>query len=193
MNPAQRTQQTALQDVPRKRADARHNHERVFTAALEIFGEFGLDATVPQVAERAGVGKATVYRSYPAKEDLVEAVVRHRLTELERMTGPALAEVGAAQAFGTFVILLFENLARDRLLSEALAEGRSPTHTAPLLDRLAHLMEAAKASGSVRPDANPLDLRVVLCGMCLQLVTLAERGPELWRRYAELTLQALRP
>ncbi|MFI1839952.1 TetR/AcrR family transcriptional regulator [Streptomyces olivaceoviridis] len=193
MNPVQTTPQQNRLDAPRRRADARRNHERVFAAALEVFEEFGLQGTVPQVAERADVGKATVYRSYPTKEDLVEAVVEHRLAELERITAPALAEAEPTRTFDTYVLLLFENLARDRLLSEVLAEGRSTAYTGPLLDRLAALMEEARAAGRIRPDANPLDLRVVLCGMCLQLVNLAERDPALWRRYGQLTLQALRP
>ncbi|MEW2512974.1 helix-turn-helix domain-containing protein [Streptomyces sp. NPDC046870] len=193
MNPVQTTPQQNGLDAPRRRADARRNHERVFAAALEVFEEHGLQGTVPQVAERADVGKATVYRSYPTKEDLVEAVVGHRLAELERVTAPALAEAEPARAFDTYVLLLFENLARDRLLSEVLAEGRSTAYTGPLLQRLAALMTEARAAGRVRPDAVPLDLRVVLCGMCLQLVRLEERDPALWRRYGELTLQALRP
>ncbi|WP_121715811.1 TetR/AcrR family transcriptional regulator [Streptomyces sp. E5N91] len=194
MNATQQpTAQPAPPGTPRRRSDARRNHERVFAAALEVFGEFGLQGTVPQVAERANVGKATVYRSYPVKEDLLDAVVRHRLSELERISAPALAKADAAHAFGTYVILLFEHLACDRLLSEALADGRSTGRTGPLLDRLAHLMEGAKTAGLVRPDANALDLRIIFCGMCLQLVNIAERDPELWRRYAELTLQALRP
>ncbi|ALO99110.1 MULTISPECIES: TetR/AcrR family transcriptional regulator [Streptomyces] len=193
MNPVQTTPQQNRLDAPRRRADARRNHERVFAAALEVFEEFGLQGTVPQVAERADVGKATVYRSYPTKEDLVEAVVEHRLAELERITAPALAEAEPTRTFDTYVLLLFENLARDRLLSEVLAEGRSTAYTGPLLDRLAALMEEARTAGRIRPDANPLDLRVVLCGMCLQLVNLAERDPALWRRYGQLTLQALRP
>ncbi|AEY85672.1 TetR-family transcriptional regulator [Streptomyces hygroscopicus subsp. jinggangensis 5008] len=189
----QTTPQQNRLGAPRRRADARRNHERVFAAALEVFEEFGLQGTVPQVAERADVGKATVYRSYPTKEDLVEAVVEHRLAELERITAPALAEAEPTRTFDTYVLLLFENLARDRLLSEVLAEGRSTAYTGPLLDRLAALMEEARTAGRIRPDANPLDLRVVLCGMCLQLVNLAERDPALWRRYGQLTLQALRP
>ncbi|GAA3592842.1 hypothetical protein GCM10022295_87980 [Streptomyces osmaniensis] len=139
------------------------------------------------------MGKATVYRSYPAKEDVVAAVARHRLAELDRVTAPALQQAGAARAFDTYVILLFENLARDRLLCETLAEGPSAGCTGPLLDRLTALMNEAKAADRVRPDASPLDLRVVLCGMCLQPIKLEERDPALWRRYGELTLRALRP
>ncbi|PSM42907.1 TetR family transcriptional regulator [Streptomyces dioscori] len=193
MNAAQTTPEPPRQDVSAKRADARRNRERVFAAALDVFAKYGLQGTVPQVAERAGVGKATVYRSYPTKEDLVEAVVRHRLADLDRTTAPVLAETAAAWAFDAYVPLLFDTLARDRLLSEVLAEARSTTHITPLLDLLADLMEQARAAGRVRPDATPLDLRVVLCGMCLQLVNLSERDPALWRRYAGLTIQALRP
>lgn len=175
-----------------RRADARRNHERVFAAALEVFQEFGLHGTVPQVAERAGVGKATVYRSYPAKEDLVEAVVAERLGELDRRTAPALARTDPYERFRAYVSCLFESLAGDRLLSEALATGQF-RRTSGLLSRLSGLMDGAKGPGQVREDATELDLRVMLCGMTLQLMTNGDRDPALWRRYGELTLQALRP
>ena len=175
-----------------RRADARRNHERVFEAALEVFQEFGLQGTVPQIAARAGVGKATIYRSYPSKEDLVEAVVQHRLAELRRRLASAVAGVEARQAFDTYALRLFESLARDRLLSEALA-GAESEDAAGLLEWLAELLEEAKVAALVRPDATVLDLRVVLCGVVLQLANLAERDSALWRRYARLTLQALRP
>ncbi|WP_207755563.1 TetR/AcrR family transcriptional regulator [Nonomuraea cypriaca] len=177
---------------PFRRADARRNHERVFAAALDVFAEAGLQGTVPQIAERAGVGKATVYRSYPTKEDLVAAVVDHRLAELERFTAPALAQTDPYVAFSQYVLRLFESLADDRLLSEALADGQF-RNISGLLDRLSNLMEVAKPTGLVRADATVLDLRVVLCGMMLQLIRVADREPALWRRFGELTLQALRP
>ena len=66
-----------------KRADALRNRERVVAAAAEVFAERGIEASVPEVAVRAGVGKATVYRSFPTKEHLVAAVVTGRLAEFE--------------------------------------------------------------------------------------------------------------
>ncbi|MGW0300407.1 TetR/AcrR family transcriptional regulator [Streptomyces anthocyanicus] len=175
-----------------RRADARRNHQRVFEAALEIFQEFGLQGTVPQIAARAGVGKATLYRSYPSKEDLVEAVVQHRLAVLRRTLTSGVTDAEARDAFGTYALRLFEHLAHDRLLSEALAGSRS-VDAAGLLEWLAELLEEAKAAALVRPDATVLDLRVVLCGVVIQLANIAERDSALWRRYAGLTLQALRP
>jgi AcrR family transcriptional regulator len=183
---------TAESGGPFRRADARRNHERVFAAALKVFQEAGLQGTVPQVAERAAVGKATVYRSYPTKEALVEAVVNHRLAELERAMAPALARDDPYQVFSDYVLRLFDALAVDRLLSEALANGGFG-NTSHLLTRLSDLMEQAKATGMVRADAALLDLRIVLCGMALQLINITERDPLLWRRYGELTLRALRP
>ena len=67
-----------------KRADAVRNRERVVAAAAAVFAERGIEASVPGVAERAGVGKATVYRSFPTKEHLVAAVVADHLAEFER-------------------------------------------------------------------------------------------------------------
>ena len=178
--------------APLRRADARRNHERVFAAALEVFQEAGLQGTVPQIAERAEVGKATVYRSYPTKDDLVAAAVNHRLAELRRLTAPALALADPNQAFSDYVLRLFEGLAGDRLLSEVLADAGFRSISG-LLNQLSDLMEAAKSTGMVRADATILDLRVVLCGMAVQLIRIAERDPMLWRRYGELTLRALRP
>lgn len=178
--------------TPLRRADARRNHERVFAAALDVFQESGLQGTVPQIAERAEVGKATVYRSYPTKEDLVAAAVNHRLTELERATAVALQEADPYRAFADYVLRLFEALAGDRLLSEVLADA-GVRNGSGLLIQLSELMEAAKATGKVRADASVLDLRIVLCGLAVQLIRIADRDPALWRRYGELTLQALRP
>ncbi|MGW7622876.1 hypothetical protein ACWGLG_45175 [Streptomyces antimycoticus] len=87
---------------------------------------------------------------------------------------------------------LFEGLAGDRLLSEVLADAGFRSISG-LFAQLSELMEAARTTGGVCADATTLDLRVVLCGMAVQLIRIAERDPALWRRYGELTLRALRP
>jgi AcrR family transcriptional regulator len=178
-------------DRPGRRSDARRNHARVLAAARAVFAEHGLQATVPQIAQRAGVGKATVYRSYPTKDDLVSSVVREQIADLEHTIHVALAESDAGGALTAVVRDLFERLAGNRLLAEALADG-TIAPSAQLLEQLTRLVDAAKSTGRVRADASALDLRVVLCGAVLQLIAIGVRDLRLWRRYADMVLLALR-
>ncbi|MFD0783238.1 TetR/AcrR family transcriptional regulator [Micromonospora azadirachtae] len=175
-----------------RRADALRNHERVVAAARELFAERGLNVTVPEVAARAGVGRATVYRSYPTKEELVLAVARDSFRALQARTLAALAADDAYRALSDYVPDLLEQLARDRGLAAAFFEGRL-LPAAELIEMIGRLVEAAKTSGPVRKDAGVLDVRVVLCGVVRQLIVLDERDPAVWRRYATLILAALRP
>ena len=64
---------------------------------------------------------------------------------------------------------------------------------ARILDLIGQLVAAARSSGKIRPDAGELDIRVLLCGVVRQLIVLDERDPAVWRRYADLVLNALRP
>ncbi|KUN18583.1 TetR family transcriptional regulator [Streptomyces antibioticus] len=174
-----------------RRSDARRNHERVVAAAVEIFREYGTQASVPQIAARAQVGKATVYRSFPTKEDLLEAITGLSLELLEERTALALREADPYEAFHRYVLELFDALARDRLLAERLADATSPA-AASVLQTLARAMEAARTAGRLREDVTQTDLRVVLCGTALQLVRMTERDPATWLRYGEMVLAALR-
>ncbi|MEU5844892.1 TetR/AcrR family transcriptional regulator [Saccharopolyspora shandongensis] len=173
-----------------KRADARRNHERVIAAAVDLLRERGTQATVPQIAESAQVGKATVYRSFPTKEDLLESITRLGLDELEKRTARTLREADPYEAFRGYVFELFDVLARDRLLAERLADAASST-VLSVLQPLVGVMETARAAGKLREDVTPLDLRVLLCGAALQLVRLMERNPLVWRRYGDMVLRAL--
>ena len=181
---------TQAPTVP-KRQDARRNHERVLAAAVEVFRECGTQASVPQIAARAQVGKATVYRSFPTKEDLLETITRLCLDELEQHTAAALREADPYEAFRHYVLELFDALARDRLLAERLADAASPA-AATVLKTLVGLMETARSAGRLRADLTELDLRVILCGTALQLVRLMERDRATWRRYGEMVISALR-
>jgi AcrR family transcriptional regulator len=175
-----------------RRLDARRNHERILAAAVEVFAEHGLGATVPQIADRAGVGKATVYRNYPTKDDLVAAVSAEHFRELEHRTVSALTEPDAYQALSVYIVDLFGSLAHNRLLADVLAEGTVVPSTR-ILALLDQLLAAARKSGRVRADATGTDIRIVLCGAVLQLMRLDVRDQATWRRYGELVMNALRP
>src|SRR3954466_5722258 len=96
-----------------RRADARRNRERVIAAAAEVFAQKGLDAGVPEIAARAGVGKATVYRSFPSKEHLVGAVACERLDWVAAQARLGLEAGDAAQGFRDALTAIAERQAGD--------------------------------------------------------------------------------
>ncbi|MBW8482311.1 TetR/AcrR family transcriptional regulator [Actinomadura parmotrematis] len=177
-----------------RRADARRNHERVIAAAIEVFAERGLAATVPEVAARAGVGKATVYRSYPTKADLVDAVAAHRAAWLDARTAEAVAEPDAYAALRRLLVDISERIAYDRILAEVLPghERSKRDHPRPL-ERFAELLAGAQEQGRIRADATVEDIRVLVGGYSRVLIEQDVRDPARWRRYAGLALDALRP
>ncbi|SNQ49732.1 Transcriptional regulator, TetR family (fragment) [Frankia canadensis] len=109
----------------RRRSDARRNHERVVQAAVDVFAELGLAATVPDVAARAGVGKATVYRNFPSREDLLSAVVAYQLRWFRNLATSTLADPDPRCGFerlidGWFERIMSNQLAQDFLRPDAL-------------------------------------------------------------------------
>ncbi|MGW0578632.1 TetR/AcrR family transcriptional regulator [Streptomyces sp. NPDC002920] len=174
-----------------RRTDARRNHERIIASALQVFAERGLEATIPQIAARAGVGKATVYRSYLTKDDLIEAVVLHRFRQFEERASAALAEPDASSALAALLPDIFEMMAGNRLLAEVMYEHPSSSG-ARVLDLMGVLLESAKAQGGIRLDATVTDLRILAGGSAKQLAHTGIADPAEWRRYGELVLAALR-
>src|SRR3954454_18236418 len=88
----------------RRRAATCRNRERVIAAAAEVFAERGLDAGVPEIAARAGVGKATVYRSFPTKDHLIATILSALMDWFERRSREAAEEPGAGHAFRALLI-----------------------------------------------------------------------------------------
>ena len=177
-----------------RRADARRNHERVLAAAVEVFTEHGLDATIPQIAERAGVGKATVYRSYPAKADLVRAIAMVHVDWLRSLIAEAAedAEQDAFAALERLLETITTRMAQDRLMIEVLNSVGDVEHD-PEVERMGErLLDLAKRQGSLREDATMLDVQVLVSGFARALIDLGVDDPAVWRRYAGLTLAALR-
>ena len=179
-----------------RRADAVRNELRVLEAAREVFAERGLSAGIDEVAARAGVGKATIYRTWATKHELVTAVVGARV---DWFTERALLAVEAPDRWVALVALLHDSAA-SAARSALLNAGLSAATYDPVLEAkrvqsraaLQQLLDALATEGRVPPEVTARHVLVLLCGA---FRTLAEEGvtdPNEWRRYAELVLAALR-
>jgi AcrR family transcriptional regulator len=162
---------TTSVDGPRTRplrADARRNRDRVLEAARSAFGAEGSDVSLDEIARRAGVGAGTVYRHFPTKEALFEAVVIDRIGELVDEARALSDDPDPGRAFSSFVELLAREGALKRDLVEALAHdgirlklGEAPIVRA-LIDVLAELLRRAQRSGAVRRDIGVNDVMALL-------------------------------
>jgi AcrR family transcriptional regulator len=178
------------------RADARRNRERVLTAAGVVFAEQGRDAQMDDVARRAGVGVGTVYRHFPTKEALMEALAIDRFEKVIAAGKRALEREDPWEAFTESVWTGAELLAADRAFTEVVGELQGPMPLPPELlqdmnDTFGALLRRAQASGDLRSDLVLDDISMLMCG-----IGFATRKPhqcvEAWRRHASIMLDGLR-
>ena len=178
------------------RRDARANRDRILAAARAAFAAGGVDVPVEEIAERAGVGMGTLYRRFPTKHDLVEAVIEESLDAFVAAAEEGLADDDPWTGFSGFVERVLELHVENRALREVLA-GTEHGHARDAVRRrvrplVRRLIERAHANGSLRPDFTPEDMPLVF--MTGGRVLEAARGvaPDLWRRYLGLLLDGLR-
>ena len=180
----------------RTRADAVRNRALVIEAAAAVFAEKGEAALVPEIAARAGVGKGTVYRCFPTKDHLVAAVAIERVRWFEREARAAALDPDPWTAFAAFMTRVAEAHCRDRGMVFSMSQGlelpdlveaRADAH-----DALRALMDRSIATGAMRADAEPEDLKVLLRGVASSLATAEERDPAVWRHFAQLVVSAFR-
>ena len=179
------------------RADAERNRRRILDAARTVFAAHGLAVGVEAVAREAGVGVGTIYRRFPTKERLLQAIVDDRVEALRSQLAELEATGDAWDAFAAAAETLAGAAARDRGFFEALQEFAGAL-SAPdcareaSLEAIAPFLERAQASGAVRGDVVPLDV-LALCGNAGKLPRWrTEQEPDLWRRYLAIALDGLR-
>jgi AcrR family transcriptional regulator len=172
-----------------RRSDAVRNAERVFAAALEVSASVGLAVGLPEVAARAGVGRATVYRSFASRDELIAAIMKHKLRALVERMAVTSRQGDAWEVLRDVLVVVMSNLRQDRLLGEALLLRPDLLPADP---ELFDLLERGKAQGAVAADVTGLDLRLLVSGVAHSLAVSGERDPDAWARAAELIAMATR-
>jgi AcrR family transcriptional regulator len=176
------------------RADARRNRERVLVAARRAFAEQGYEVPLDEIAAAAGVGPGTVYRHFPTKEALFEAV---SLANVEDMAADARARAEADDpdaAFAGFLDRMAEQALAKRNLPDALAgagSGAVAAAVADMHDALGVLLVKAQEAGSIRRDVSVTDLVALLKGL-LHAVR-GDPDPDIRRRLLAVVHDGLRP
>ena len=179
------------------RADAARNRARLLAAAKEVFAARGLDATMDEVARRAGVGVGTAYRRFRNRDDLIAALFEERLDEFMGLLDESLADSDPWRGLSSFLERSMEMQAADRGFKELLlqsVEGRERmlrfrAHIRPLV---AELVRRARDAGALRADVVEDDVLLVslMTGAVAEFTSDVE--PELWRRALALLLDGLR-
>jgi AcrR family transcriptional regulator len=148
------------------------NRERVLEAAKAIFSAGGPDASLEAVARRAGVGIGTLYRHFPTREALFEAVYRREVQQLVELAEQLKSEAAPVDALRRWLRANVElvQTKKGMLAALALAVHGSPELYAFSFDRLTKavgaLLDRAVASGDIRSDIGPEDVLRALVGMC---------------------------
>ena len=157
-----------------KRADARRNEAVLLDAAAAAFVASGVDAPVRDIAARANVGVATIYRHFPTRADLIVAVYRHQV-EACAAAGPALLAEGGSPhaALGKWINLFVDFLVTKHGLASALRSDNAAFERlhAYFLDRLvpvcAELLAAATEAGEIEPGTEALELMLGVGNLCI--------------------------
>jgi AcrR family transcriptional regulator len=162
----------SIAPVRKLRVDAVRNRERVLKAAKTVFSTGGPEASLEAVARRAGVGIGTLYRHFPTREALFEAVYRREVDQLGELAEQLKNDAAPVDALRRWLRSNVEFVATKKGMSAALAVAvqRSSELSAYSLDRLTKavgaLLDRAVAAGEIRSDIGPEDLLRALVGMC---------------------------
>jgi AcrR family transcriptional regulator len=185
-----------MTDTRPLRADAARNRKLLLAAAADEFAEHGLDASVADIARRAGVGKGTVFRHFATKDDLIAAILIDRMETLSEL-GERLYEADDAEAalreFLTAAAM--QRQERDLSFLAAASESMAEVNRARerMFSAIDHLVDRGRDSGVVRADVTGTDVFLLMCAPNYVAGYVPNASPDLWRRYLALILDGLRP
>jgi AcrR family transcriptional regulator len=178
------------------RADAARNRALLLAAAADEFAEHGLDASVADIARRAGVGKGTVFRHFATKDELIAAIVLDRIEELTAAGRDLLDAADAGAALLDFLtVAAAQRQQRDLsfLHGAAALQGRVPQVQAEMYAVIDRLVGRARSHGAIREDVTGHDVILLMCAPSHIVDHVPDAPPDLWQRYLHIIFDGLRP
>jgi AcrR family transcriptional regulator len=178
--------------------DARRNRERLLEAAEDVFAAEGTSASTEEIARRAGVGIGTLFRHFPTKEALVEAIVLARVGRLVEEADALATEGDPATAFFEFFSRTVEEAEAKKTYSELLAggfvdvEGAAPELYRRLRQAIGTLLARAQEAGTLRDDVDVTEVMTLLVG-AVRAAEHAGEDADLRTRTVGILLDGLRP
>jgi AcrR family transcriptional regulator len=176
------------------RRDAERNRLRILQAAREVFADRGFEASLDQIAAHAGVGVGTVYRRFPDKDALIDALFEERIGEVAAAAQRGLCASDPWEGLVGFLQQANALLARDRGLQQALlSRGAHRTERAreKIVPIATELVARAQQAGSLRADLDPLDLPLIDLMVSAVAEMAREVSPELWQRALTIIIDGL--
>jgi AcrR family transcriptional regulator len=196
IHPGAATDSAALPCRPLRR-DAERNRQRILVAADLVFAERGLDATLDDIADRAGLGVGTVYRRFADKEALVDALFERHLNGILEIADEAL---NRADPWDGVVYLLEGTLAlqsghrglREVIINGSIGDESLCAARACIVPAITRVFRRAQEAGVLRADLEPSDIPF----LCMMVGSVADHAssvePQLWQRYLSILLDGLR-
>lgn len=154
------------------RADARRNYDRIVEVAREVFREQGYDASLDEVAKRAGVGPGTLYRHFPKRENLLDAIMQSWVDRVTETADKALAHEGSDRDllvnwFEEYVALISQHKGGPAKLTSAMGDPDSPIRTKcqVLADANGRVLDRLREDGALRESVEPIQVCRLIGGV----------------------------
>ena len=180
---------------PRLRRDAQRNRQLLIDAARQVFAEQGLSASLDEIARRAGVGNATLYRRFPSRESLYAAVFAGLSDTMRELGERVLTIKDAWIALTTYAEGLCALTATDRGVCDLVMSGfpEPPSMAEDIQTTLRELVTRVQRQGVVRRDITFVDVQTAILSVLLLIPASIAVAPKAWYRHLSLALNGLRP
>jgi AcrR family transcriptional regulator len=179
------------------RADAQRNRERILEVAKEAFTRSGANASLDDIAKQAGVGPGTLYRHFPTREELLQAVYRSELEKLAAAGRKFTQSMPPIEALRAWLLLFVDAIAAKELIAPALNtlvgdhKKMFEASYAQTLEAIRFLVKRAIKSGDIRRDLDPIDLIRALVGVAN--VATSPEWQQSARRLVDILITGSRP